>query len=347
MPLDPIKGKPLKSVRGPGPPAPAGPGPSSGFLSVKATVRHYPIFLDLQGCRALVIGRGEIAERKAGPLREAGAVVTVRPEFDPADLAGCAIAIGADAPEAQLRALAEAGRTSGIPVNVVDRPELGSCISPALIDRGPITVAISTAGTAPVLARLLRQRIEAILPPALGRLAVLADRYSAELRRRVPDPAARRPLLEAALGGPAADLLQDGRDAEAETAFAAALMGQHAGVAYLVGAGPGDADLLTLRAHRLMGEADLVLHDAGVPSELLALARRDAARAVAGADRIDRVAELALGGRRVVRLALGDGRTLMDEARRLIERGISVTRVAGVAGGPAGGAGATSPPEPR
>ncbi len=310
-------------------------------------MRLYPIFLNLQGRAALVIGKGEVAERKAEPLRAAGAVVTVRSVFDPADLRGCAFAIGADAPEAELRALADAGRAAGIPVNVVDRPELGTCISPALIDRDPITVAISTAGTAPVLARLLRQRIEAMLSPSLGRLALLADSVSADLRRRIADPAARRPLLEAALEGPAADLLQAGRDADAEAAFVSALWGQRAGIAHLVGVGPGDPDLLTLRAHRVMGEADLILHDADVPAGLLAMARRDATRAIADADGRERSVELALGGGRVARLVLGDGQALDGEAIWLRKRGVTVITVPGPADRAVDVGGATPPYQPR
>ena len=293
-------------------------------------MRSYPVFLDLRGRRALVVGNGEVALRKAQPLRDAGAEVVVRASFDPADLVGCAMAIGADAPEGDLRALAAAATRAGIPVNVVDRPDLGNCLAPALIDRAPITVAISTAGTAPVLARLLRQRIEALLPPSIGRLAQLSDRLTPELRRRVPDPAARRPLLEAALTGSATDLLLDGREAEAEAAFAAALHGVTAGMVFLIGAGPGDPDLLTLRAHRLLGEAELILYDTDVRPELLAMARRDASRAPAGPDSVARAAAVASAGGRVVRLALGDGSALRDEAAALATRNIPLQFVAGV-----------------
>lgn len=294
-------------------------------------MRFYPVFLDLRGRRVLVLGSGEVAARKARLLREAGATIVLRPGFAAADLAGCALAVGADAPDTELSALAAAAREAGIPVNVVDRPEMGTCIAPAVIDRDPITVAVGTEGTAPVLARMLRQRIEAMLPPSLGPLARLADRLSAELRRRVPDPADRRPLLEAALAGPAAELLLDGHEAEAEAAFRAALDGRPAGIVHLIGAGTGEPDLLTLRAHRLMGEADLILHDADVPAPLLDLARRDAERAEAGADAPERAARLAAQGRRVVRLALGDGSGLGPEVGFLAGRGVTARLVPGVA----------------
>jgi uroporphyrin-III C-methyltransferase/precorrin-2 dehydrogenase/sirohydrochlorin ferrochelatase len=303
-------------------------------------MRHYPVFLDLRGRRALVLGDGEVAARKAAPLRAAGADIVSRARFDPADLAGCALAIGADAPESELRALAAAARAAGIPVNVVDRPDLGTCVAPALIDRDPITVAISTAGTAPVLARMLRQRIEALLPPWLGRLAELADRFAVELRRAVPDPAARRPLLEAALAGPAGDLLGEGRDAEAAAAFAAALRGAGSGRVDLIGAGPGDPDLLTLRAHRLMGEADVILCDPGLGEALLGMARRDAARAEAGADAVERAADLARAGRRVAWLAAGDGTARQAQADALLARGVAARIVPGVARPAAAPAGA-------
>ena len=290
----------------------------------------YPIFLDLRGRRALVIGDGDVAARKAEPLRAAGARVVVRPRFDPEDLVGCAVAVGADAPDGDLRALAEAGEACGIPVNIVDRPGWGSFISPALVDRDPITVAISSAGTAPVLARMLRQRIEAALPHSLGRLAALADSFRAELRRTVPDPARRRPLLEAALSGPAADLLAQGRDDAAHAAFAAALRGEAAGAVFLIGAGPGEPDLLTLRAHRLLGQAELIVHDANMPHSVLAMARRDAPHSVAGRGGTERLIEAARAGSRAVRLGLGDGRALYDEMVALRAAGVTAELVPGL-----------------
>ena len=223
----------------------------------------------------MVLGNGEVARRKAEPLAAAGATVLLRDRFDPDDLDGCTLAIGADAPEPELRALAATAAARGIPVNVVDRPELGSFISPALIDRDPLTVAISTGGAAPVLARLLRQRIEALLPPALGRLAALGERFRDELRRRLPDPQRRRPLLEAAFTGPALDLLAAGRDPEAAAAFEQALQGEPRAGAVFDLVAPPAPDLLTVRDHRLMGQADVVVHDSDVADDILAMGRRD------------------------------------------------------------------------
>ena len=150
--------------------------------------RLFPIFLDLRGRLALVIGDGEAASRKAEALRQAGATVRTAPRFAPALLDGCAIAIGADAPDADLQALSAEAQARGIPVNIVDRPALCSYITPSVIDRDPITIAVSSGGAAPVLARLLRARIEAGIAPAYGRLAALADRFKDEIR----PPMARR-----------------------------------------------------------------------------------------------------------------------------------------------------------
>ncbi len=281
-------------------------------------MQHFPIFLELHGRRALVVGRGDIAARKAGLLREAGAEVTVAAQFSAALLDGCAIAIGADAEEAELLALAAAARAAGIPVNVVDRPALCGFIMPAVIDRAPLTIAVSSGGVAPVLTRLLRARIEAAVPPAFGRLAALAAGFRDTLRRRLPDLAERRRVLERLLTGRAADLVFAGREAEAQAEFAAGIAEGAAapGMVFLVGAGPGDADLLTLRGLRLLGEADVIVHDRLVGDGVLALARRDAERIYVGKIRAkhclpqeginELLIRLARAGRKVVRLKGGD-----------------------------------------
>jgi uroporphyrin-III C-methyltransferase / precorrin-2 dehydrogenase / sirohydrochlorin ferrochelatase len=165
-------------------------------------MRDNPIFMDLQKRRALVVGSGEVAERKTEALRRCDALVDIHPAFDPRALDGCALVIGAEAADADLFALSSEARARGIPVNIVDRTELCSFITPSVIDRDPVTVAVSSAGTAPVLARMLCSRIEAMIPPAYGRLAALADRFSAELRRHIPDIATRRRVLEGILTGP-------------------------------------------------------------------------------------------------------------------------------------------------
>ena len=308
-------------------------------------MRHYPLFMDLQGRRVLVLGTGEVAHRKAEPLMRAGAVVEMAETFDPGQLAGCALAVGADAAEAELAALSVAAQAAGIPVNVVDRPALCSFITPSVIDRDPVTIAVSSSGTAPVLARLLRARIEAMVPPAYGRLAALADGFKAEIRRRLPDLALRRRVLERLLQGRAAELVFAGREAEARAEFATALETEEVpgGIVYLVGAGPGAADLLTLRAQRLLGEADVIVHDRLVTADVLDMARRDAERIYVGKARANHclsqteinalLVRLAREGRKVVRLKGGDpfvfGRG-GEEAEALAEAGVVFEVVPGV-----------------
>lgn len=308
-------------------------------------MRYFPLFADLQGRRVLVLGAGEVAEIKATALRRAGAMVDMRAQFSGAALAGCAFALGADADEAELQALAAAARAAGIPVNVVDRPELSTCILPAIVDRDPILVAISTSGTAPVLARLLRAKIEAVVPPAYGRLAALAERFKGAMRARFPKVAVRRGVLERLLGGEAAELMLAGQDVAAEAAFARALAGDTAprGMVYLVGAGPGAADLLTLRAHRLLGEADVIVHDRLVTDEVLDMARRDAQRIFVGKQRANHcmkqedinalLVRLGQEGKKVVRLKGGDpfvfGRG-GEEAEALAAAGVAFQVVPGI-----------------
>src|SRR6202043_2217977 len=285
-------------------------------------MRHYPIFMDLHERRVLVIGRGEVAERKAEALRRCGALVDIYPAFDPRALDGCALAIGAEAPEVDLRALSAEARARGIPVNIVDRTELCSFITPSVIDRDPVTVAISSSGTAPVLARMLRSRIEAMIPPAYGRLAALADRFRAKLRRHIPDIAMRRRVLEDIFAGPVADLVFANRDSEAAALFADKLGNSgpdsRSGMVYLVGAGPGADDVLDM-------------------------ARRDAARINVGRARANHcmkqadisalLVRLCQEGKRVVRLKGGDPLVFGrggEEAEALEHAGVAFEIVPGI-----------------
>ena len=317
-------------------------------------MRHFPIFLDLAGRTALVVGSGEVAARKAAALAEAGALVRERPGFTEADLDGAAIAIGADASEADLRGLAAAARRRCIPVNVVDRPELCSFITPSIIDRDPVTIAVGSAGTAPVLARLLRARIEAAVPPRFGALAGFAARIRDRVRAALPNPAARRRFLERTLTGPAADLVFAGDEAAAAATVEAGLTGAARapdGIVFLVGAGPGAADLLTLRAQRLLGEADVIVHDRLVSEDVLAMARRDAERIYVGKARANHclsqeainalLVRLAREGRRVVRLKGGDPLVFGrggEEAEALAAASIRYEIVPGVTAALAAGA---------
>ncbi|MFC7693025.1 siroheme synthase CysG [Paeniroseomonas aquatica] len=292
-------------------------------------------------------------------MREAGAAVRFAATFTPELLEGCALAIGADAAEAELQALAVACRARGVPVNVVDRPGLCTALMPAIIDRAPVTVAISTGGAAPVLARMVRQKVEAVLPPELGRIAALAERFKSAVRRRLPDLAARRRFLDGVLGGQPAELAAAGREAEADMAFAAALDAADLalpGIVHLVGAGPGAPDLLTLRALRLLGEADVIVHDRLGTEAVLEMARRDAERIFVGKARANHcvpqadintlLVRLAREGKRVVRLKGGDplifGRG-GEEAEALAAAGIACEVVPGVTAALACAAGAGIP----
>ena len=309
-------------------------------------MRHLPAFLDIAGRRAVVLGGGAVAQRKAALLRSAGADVLSVTAYADAVLDGCAVAIGADAPEAQLQALSAAARARGIPCNVVDRPELCSFIMPAIIDRDPVTIAVSSGGAAPVLARLLRQRIERLIPPAICRLAALAAEFTVEIRRRLPDMSRRRQVLERLFAGRVAELVLAGDERAARRQMAAELRDGNTdggGMVFLVGAGPGAGDLLTLRAHRLLGEADVIVHDRLVGAEVLAMARRDAALIDVGktpgmrcADQATinaKLIQLARAGRKVVRLKGGDpfifGRG-GEEAEALAQAGVAFEVVPGV-----------------
>lgn len=308
-------------------------------------MRHFPLFMDLSGCPVLVVGAGELAERKAEPLRRAGAIVRLRPTFDPRDLDGCALAIGADASEPDKLALSAAAKSRGIPVNVVDRPNLCSFIMPAIVDRDPVTIAISTGGTAPLLARLLRQRIEGVVPPAYGRLASLVGRFSGEIRRRFQDFSERRRVLERIFTSRVAELVFAGDERAAELALSEELAADTgvSGIVHLVGAGPGAADLLTLRAHRILGEADVIVHDRLVSDEVLDMARRDAERIFVGNARADHcmrqedinalLIRLAREGKRVARLKGGDPLILGrggEEAEALAAAGVAFEIVPGI-----------------
>ncbi|GAC1337379.1 MAG: siroheme synthase CysG [Acetobacteraceae bacterium] len=321
-------------------------------------MQNFPIFLDLAGRTALVIGAGEAATRKAEALVRAGATVRTAARFGPELLAGCAIAIGADAADAELDALSAAAQALGIPVNIVDRPALCSYITPSVIDRAPLTIAVSSGGAAPVLARLLRARIEAQIAPAYGRLAALADRFKEEIRRKWPDVVQRRRMLEGALGGRVADLMLAGQDTEAEAEMRRAIDGaaDPAGIVYLVGAGPGAADLLTLRAQRLLGEADVIVHDRLVSAEVLDMARRDAERIDVGKSQSRHtmpqaeigalLVRLGQEGRKVVRLKGGDpfvfGRG-GEECEALRAAGIAFEVVPGITAALASAAAAVIP----
>ena len=274
---------------------------------------HLPIFLQLRAAPVVVVGGGRIAQRKIELLLKFGARITaVAPHlcqelaeraargeighlpgrFAPVHLAGARLAIAAtDCREVNM-AVSEAARTRAIPVNVVDDPVLSTFYFPAIVDRAPLVVAVGSAGNAPVLTRWVREQIEAILPGSLGTLA----RFIGERRQAVQralGPPARRAFWERIVTGTVGSRVLRGdpsgaeRDFERElrTSRLTALPATGAsplGEVYLIGAGPGDPDLLTLRALQLLQRADVVLYDRLVPEALLDRARREASRVFVG-----------------------------------------------------------------
>ena len=302
---------------------------------------YLPIFLDLKGQPCAVIGGGEVAARKVSLLRDAGAHVTVtapllcetlaeraangeiahRAEhFTPEALRDVVLAIAATNDRAVNAEVSRLARAQSTPVNVVDDPGLCSFIMPAIVDRSPLIVAASTGGASPVLARLVRARLEALLPTAYGDLAKLVQRFRTRVKAALPQ-SARRVFWERALQGPIAELALSGRIAEAQKSLEAAIetagaAGPPPGEVYLVGAGPGNPDLLTFAAMRLMQQADVVLHDHLVSPQILELTRRDAERIYVGKRRADHamrqeqinalMVKLAKEGKRVLRLKGGD-----------------------------------------
>jgi uroporphyrin-III C-methyltransferase/precorrin-2 dehydrogenase/sirohydrochlorin ferrochelatase len=313
-------------------------------------MRGYPVFLNLQNRRVVLLGRGEAADRRMATFLALGAVVERVASAAEARVAGCALVVAAEAPEAELQAFSAMAQAAGVPVNVVDRPDLCSFITPAIVERGPLTIAISSGGAAPVLARLLRAKIEALVAPAWGTLAALADRFKAETRARLPDMGRRRRMLERVFSGAVAERVFAGDDEGAAEAYLAALAeaerggpaGQP-GMVHLVGAGPGAADLISLRGLRLLGEADVIVHDRLGTAEVLDLARRDATRIDVGKSQGDHtmtqsdinvlLVRLAREGQRVVRLKGGDpfifGRG-GEEVEALAAAGIAYAVVPGI-----------------
>ena len=305
------------------------------------TTELLPIFLDMQGRPCLVVGGGTTAARKTGNLLRAGAALTIvaptlcetlarraragefrhlaRP-FEPGDIAGNRLVIAAtDDPAVNRRIAALAGEAE-IPVNVVDDPDACTFVLPSIVDRAPVTVAISTGKASPVLARLLRTRLESLIPAGYGRLAELSGRYRERVKARFTEQRDRRRFWDRVLQGAVAERIFAGHHAEAEAIIEQELapdaLERDMGEVYLVGAGPGDPDLLTFRALRLMQQADVVVYDRLVAAPILEMTRRDARRIYVGKERnhhamrqdeINRLlADLAKDGYRVLRLKGGD-----------------------------------------
>ncbi|MGH8219856.1 MAG: siroheme synthase CysG [Steroidobacteraceae bacterium] len=347
---------------------------------------HLPIFLRVEDREAVVVGGGAVAARKTELLMRCGARVTIvapvleraaaellaseaevrrgrlthlTEEFRPAHLDCAALVIAATDSRETNKRVSEAAHERRIPVNVADDPELSSFILPAIVDRSPVLVAVGSQGAAPVLARRLREQLEALLPTRLGALARFAGARRHHVQHVLP-PSERRPFWERILGGRIGAQVLAGDDSGAAAAFEGDLdafrsRGPRLGEVFLIGAGPGDPDLLTLRALHCLQEADVILYDRLVSETVLDRARREAERVFVGKSGSDRAGqerihelliEYARRGLRVARLKGGDpfvfGRG-GEEIRVLARHGIPFTVVPGITAGLAAAAAAAIP----
>ncbi|GAB4535299.1 MAG: siroheme synthase CysG [Parvularculaceae bacterium] len=305
-------------------------------------MENFPAFFSLRARLILVIGGGEAAARKARLVAKTPARLrllaedispALHQEFSEcaeicarrwrrADFAGAALAFVAVEDDQDASRAAEAARRARVPVNVVDRPDISDFLTPSIIDRGAVTIAIGTGGAAPVIGRDLRARIEALAPQRLGALAQIAAEFRPAVRRSIP-VGRRRAFWERVLRGSAGEKALRGDFAGARAALTRALASWRAehdkkeqGVVHLVGAGPGDPELLTIRALRILQDADILFYDRLVDPRILDLARRDAdrvyvgkakaAHAVPQAEIEARMIAEARAGRQVVRLKGGD-----------------------------------------
>jgi uroporphyrin-III C-methyltransferase/precorrin-2 dehydrogenase/sirohydrochlorin ferrochelatase len=323
-----------------------------------------PVFLNLKEKKCLVVGGGDVAVRKASILLQAGATLRVvapilnesfqlppgnehiAERFQLSHLDGMTLVIAATDDAAVNEHVSREARQRNIPINVVDNPGLCTFIMPAILDRSPLLVAFSTGGASPVLARLLRGKLETLIPQAYGRLAAFAERFRNTVKQRIDTSSQRRIFWEDVLDGAVAEKVFAGDEATAEAMLLNLLEHPHTqavGEVYLVGAGPGDPDLLTFRALRLMQKADIVLYDNLVSKPILEMTRRDAERIFVGKRRgnhtlpqeeiNDLLVRLAKEGKRVLRLKGGDpfifGRG-GEEIEKLSEHKINFQVVPGI-----------------
>ena len=303
---------------------------------------YLPLFVDLKDRPCLVVGGGDIAARKSGLLRKAQAkVIIVSPavsattqalinadevswieaEFSAEHLYNKLLVIAATDNEVVNREVYREAKARKVLVNVADCPELCDFILPSILDRSPIVVAVSSGGKSPILARQLRARLETLIPPTYGRLADLVGRYRQAVQDKLPKISMRRRFWESILQGKVADHVLAGRDEVGEKTLQVLLdetqiEDHQQGEVYLVGAGPGDPELLTFKALRLMQQADVVFYDRLVSKEVLALVRKEAEHVYVGkqrdwhAVRQEEINQLLLKqaqqGKRVLRLKGGD-----------------------------------------
>ena len=327
-----------------------------------------PIFLDVKNKSCVLIGGGEVAARKAGLLRKAGATIEIiAPElcdklnrmvekgdvshkqktYSHDDLKNALLVIAATDSAEINQQVADTAKSLGVPVNVVDDPDTGNFIMPSIIDRSPVIAAVSTGGASPVLARLIRSRLESLIPAGYGRLGQLTANFRDRVKNHIENAGDRRNFWDRILQGSVAERVFSGHMEEAEAVLEKELAeftpGSSMGEVYLVGGGPGDPDLLTFRALRLMQQADVVVYDRLVAKPVLEMVRRDAERIYVGKER-DRhamrqeeinelLAKLAKQGKRVIRLKGGDpfifGRG-GEEIDTLAEQGVPFQVIPGI-----------------
>lgn len=331
-------------------------------------IQNYPIFTDLRQQCVLVTGGGEIAAVKLARLVSAGARVmviarSVTPamqslcdehqidpllrEFDTADLQDIALVFAASERAGENAQVAEAAHRAGVLVNVANSPQASSFLVPSIVDRSPLLIAVSSGGTSPILARLLCSRIDAFIPLNYGALGKLYVQYRERIKQALPNWKQRRYFWSRVLSGRVAELILQGHNKKADSAINELLARDQqtssSGEVYLVGAGPGDPDLLSFRALRLMQQCDVVLYDRLVSEEILALVNRQAEHIYVGKRRNhhavpqesinSQLATLAKQGKRVLRLKGGDpfifGRG-GEEIETLADEGVDFQVVPGI-----------------
>ena len=331
-------------------------------------MEHLPIFINLKQKPVLVVGGGDIALRKINLLIKAQASVNclsplfcdgiaslsadksvnlIQKNFEPDDIKNYSIIIASTDDSLVNSSISELAKKANIPVNVVDSPELSSFIMPSIVDRSPVIIAVSSAGKAPVLARIIRAKLETVIPSAYGLLAEIAGEYRQKVKNRFSNIKDRRAFWESAFSGVIAEKVFSGRINEARGDIEEQLENSveiDLGEVYLVGAGPGDPDLLTFKALRLIQQADVVLYDRLVSKGVMELVRRDSELIYVGKkggsdestrqeDINEQLVKLAKSGKRVCRLKGGDpfifGRG-GEEIESLSEHGIPFQVVPGI-----------------
>jgi len=330
---------------------------------------YFPLFLDARQLKVLIVGAGEVAARKLELIMKTPATITVVApwvcdtvkqlannekvtlivrEFENGDLDGKDVVFVATDKADVNQHIHDIARAKKVLVNVVDNTPLCQFITPSIVDRSPIVIAMSSGGVAPVLLRYLRQKLETVLPANLSRLGAFSEKFREKVKQALNGVTARRYFWEDVLDGDIAEMVEKGQDKKADDAFeialdAAAKDKKVQGQVYLVGAGPGDPDLLTFRALRLMQKADVVVYDRLVSPQILELVRRDAEKIYVGKaksnhtlpqDDINQLmVDEAKKGNRVVRLKGGDpfifGRG-GEEIQTLIQHGIDFQVVPGI-----------------